>query len=126
MLVERDKKVARLEAEVRSLKYDTTSKRSPPLKRGQGGGGGAGTLSSTNQKPSELEQELETKKIQIERLSAKLEQSEEIINRTIQASAGGGGGGGRGEQVPHTMRGGRGKGRRGGGRRYMNSEYADY
>ena len=132
MLVERDKKVARLEAEVRSLKYDKSPKRSPALLRGQGGGGGAGVMSSANQQtPNEMAQELEAKTIQIERLSAKLEHSEQIINRMIHATTGGGTGVGGGRRsVPQLMRdrggGGGGSGRRKGRRYLASTDFDDY
>ena len=47
----------------------------------------------------QLKSELDAKNIQVERLSAKLEHSEYIIQQMIQANAGGGGGG-RGQRVP--------------------------
>ena len=139
MLVERDNKISRLEAEVRSLKMERsklTPKRSPPLVRGHGQGGGA------QYTPSKMEEELEDKKIQIERLSAKLEHSEHIINQMIQANTGGGGGGRNHsnhqqqqrhqEVVPQVRGSGKGSRGRGGGRgarRYMvaaSGGYDDY
>ena len=102
-----------------------TPKRVAPLARGSGQGGGA--------QPSKMEEDLEEKKIQIERLSAKLEHSEHILNQMIQASTG------RNlnhqnkkkhHEVPQ-VRGGEKSGRRGGGgvRRYLaaaSGSYDDY
>ena len=61
-------------------------------------GGGVGRPSPPNAAAvtvAAVQRELDNKKIEVERLSAKLEQSEQIINQLIQANSGGGGGGGR-------------------------------
>ena len=126
MLVDKDKKVSKLETELKILKdnnYASPSRRSPPLLRGTGGGGGAGNNNSTAQ-PTPLEKELEEKNILVERLSAKLEHSEYIIQQMIQANAGaannnGGFGGARGGRVPQV------RGRGGGKLRRRRYELAD-
>jgi hypothetical protein len=115
MLVDKDKKISTLETEVKMLKTTAfASRRSPPLMRGTGGGGGGGTPNQHQQEKSAIEKELDQKNILVERLSAKLEHSEYIIQQMIRANAGGNNGGG--QRVPQVREGrGGGKGRR---RRY--------
>ena len=105
MLVEKDKKMAMLESQLSEMQANHRAgldrgspRRSPLLRRGTGMGGGVGRPSPPNAAAvtvAAVQRELDNKKIEVERLSAKLEQSEQIINQLIQANSGGGGGGGR-------------------------------
>lgn len=92
MLVEKDKKMAMLESQLSEMKAQQragldrgSNQRSPHLRRGMGLGGGVGKLSPPS--VASLQKELESKNIEAERLSAKLEQSERIIKQLIQANS---------------------------------------